>query len=208
MRGFMSTKYISNADGKGWIIVKYSDGSTYPPLPQFVRVDFQQTQGDRDYFVIMEGRSATKNASVKLKSDGGSYLVDGDSTISQGLIHYIQSTGELFYFLGPGWVGPISIMTDPSNPVPVGSHDLEIPDEVHKLAESYESQSIYACSWFRIGHSGDRYLHTGQHSLGCATVTDVPKWTDIYNYLIMRRKNDGNSVGVLEVFATPSDRHV
>lgn len=204
----MSKKYISNADGKGWLIVKYSDGSTYPPLPQFVRVDFQQTQGDRDYFVIMEGRSATKNASVKLKSDGGSYLVDGDSTISEGLIHYILSTGELFYFLGPGWVGPISIITKPSNPVPVGSHDLEIPDEVHDSAKSYESQSIYACSWFRIGHSGDRYLHTGEHSDGCATVTDVPKWTDIYNYLIMRRKNDGNSVGVLEVFATPSDRHV
>lgn len=204
----MSTKYISNADGKGWLIVKYSDGSTYPPLPQFVRVDFQQTQGGRDYFVIMEGRSATKNASVKRKSDGSSYLIDGDPTTSQGLIHYVISTSELFYLLGSGWVGPITTITSPSNPVPVGKHDLELPDEVHPKAQQWESKSIYACTWFRIGHDGDRYFHTGEGTLGCATVKDIPKWTDIYNYLITRRKNDGKNVGELEVFATPSDRHV
>jgi hypothetical protein len=76
---------------------------------------------------------------------------------------------------------------------------LEIPDEVHNLGNAYISQSRVATTWFRVGHSGDRFLHTGHVSLGCTTVTDVPKWTEIYNYLIRRRKGDLKSVGTIQV---------
>ena len=56
-----------------------------------------------------------------------------------------------------------------------------------------------AKTWFRIGHSGDRYLHAGGFSLGCMTITEVVRWGEIYNGLIKARKGDLMSVGVLEV---------
>ena len=86
-----------------------------------------------------------------------------------------------------GNAGPIATKTDPGNPVPTGTYDLEIPDEVHNLGTTYQGDSPFATTWFRVGHSGDRYLHPGRISAGCVTVTDTKKWTDVYNYLIKRR---------------------
>ncbi len=60
-------------------------------------------------------------------------------------------------------------------------------------------RSSRAKTWFRIGHEGERYLHTGGRSLGCVTITEVEKWNEIYNKLIKARKGDFLSVGVLEV---------
>jgi len=48
-------------------------------------------------------------------------------------------------------------------------------------------------------HSGERYIHTGRHSLGCITVLDQKKWGEIYDMLVKARKGDSQSVGVLEV---------
>jgi hypothetical protein len=47
-------------------------------------------------------------------------------------------------------------------------------------------------TWFRIGHSGDRFLHPCRVSAGCVTVKDIGEWTKIYNYLINSRKGHGN----------------
>jgi hypothetical protein len=84
-------------------------------------------------------------------------------------------------------MAPITTVPALKNPVPVGMHDLEIPDEIHKLAQRFVSQTPFAETWFRIGHDGDRYLHPGTITEGCNTVEDIAKWTDVYNYLIKRR---------------------
>lgn len=190
----MSTKHIKNADGKGWLIVKYSsNGSIYPPLPQFLRVDYLKQEGGRDYFNVLEGRSKGREASVVV----GGYLLDGDPKEPAGKIKFDRKAEKLWY----GGQGPVKAITQPNNPVPLGTFDLEIPDEPHILGEPYESQTIYAKTWFRIGNSGDRYLHPGRVSAGCITIVDIPKWTDIYNYLIKRRKGD-QSVATVEVVET------
>ncbi len=62
-----------------------------------------------------------------------------------------------------------------------------------------ENKSIRSMSWFRIGHIGERYLHTGNHSLGCITMTEVERWDEIYDKLIKARKGDFLSVGMLEI---------
>ena len=56
-----------------------------------------------------------------------------------------------------------------------------------------------AKTWFRIGHGGERYLHTGSRSLGCMTVIEAKRWMEIYGALIKARKGDFMSIGVLEV---------
>lgn len=193
----MSTKYVTNADGKGWLVVKYADGTTYPPLPQYLKVDFIKTHDGRDYFRILEGKNRNKSASVKRKSERESYLGAG---LHKGAakVKFDIKKKQLWF----GDRGPYSAITLDSNPAPLGTHDLEIPYEVHDLASHYASSSPYSTTWFRIGHSGDRFLHPGRISAGCVTVKELSIWTDLYNYLINSRKNDGKSVGTIEIIET------
>lgn len=80
-----------------------------------------------------------------------------------------------------------------------GLFDIEIPDYPHSGGARYEKQASRAKTWFRIGHNGERYLHTGSRSLGCITIIEITRWAKIYNTLIKARKGDFMSVGVLEV---------
>lgn len=107
----------------------------------------------------------------------------------------LDGHGNRFHYAGKS----VAVVLDSSNPIPAGTWDIEIPDEFHDLGLGYSSASRFATTWFRIGHSGDRFLHPGSVTLGCATVTDVSAWTDIYNYLIFARKGDFRSVGQMEV---------
>lgn len=192
----MAIRYVTNADGKGWLIVRHANKSTYPPLPQYLKVNHQKTELGRDHFVIMEGRNKGKFASVSIKASNDSYLASGASphTIA-ATVKFNITTGKLWY----GNLGPINTKTMTGNPVPVGKHNLEIPYEAHSLGTGYQALSKYAKTWFRIGHSGDRFLHPGRISAGCVTVTDIAAWTRIYEYLIKSRKGDGKSVGTIEV---------
>ncbi|MFV0410938.1 MAG: hypothetical protein ACK5LJ_14945 [Paracoccus sp. (in: a-proteobacteria)] len=194
----MSTRYVRNADGKGWLLVRHDiSNAIYPPLPQYLKVAHLGTANGREHFRIMEGKSRGKTASVSLRSDGTSYLSRvPPRRRTDAVIRFRISTGELWY----GSKGPFSAKTDPSNPPPVGTHELEIPYEYHSLGSGYEPYSKYAGSWFRIGHKGDRFLHPGRVSLGCATLTNVTEWTNVYNYLISARKDDV-SVGIIRVEA-------
>jgi hypothetical protein len=196
MTSTSTDKQIPNADGKGWLNVRWDAGGTFPPLPQFLRVTLQRTEDGRDYFKVNEGKKKDETGSVTLKEDGSSYLVDPVAPTSfAATVKFKRTTNQLWY----GDSGPIDAVTDPDNKVPLGTFDLEIPYEVHSGGASYEDRSIFAKTWFRIGHSGDRFLHPGSVSAGCITVTDIPKWNDIYNYLINARKGDGKSVAVVEV---------
>lgn len=77
--------------------------------------------------------------------------------------------------------------------------EIEIPDYPHSGGARYEKQAPRAKTWFRIGHSGERYLHTGGRSLGCITIIETTRWAEIYNVLVKARKGDFVSAGILEV---------
>jgi len=191
-------KSVTNADGKGWLLVRHSNGSIYPPLPQYLRVKHTGTSGGRENFTIKEsGRNGSligKTASVKQKGAGDSYLSSSMAYKGSATVEFDKGKKELRY----GTAGPVAAYTLSSNPVPDGTHDLEIPYEKHPIASRYESSSKYAQTWFRLGHSGDRFLHPGTVSAGCVTVTAVSEWTKIYDYLINSRK-DNKNVGQITV---------
>jgi hypothetical protein len=96
-------------------------------------------------------------------------------------------------------LGTYHVITYKSNPISKGIHDIEMPDAPHRLGSGYLSDSRYSKTWFRVGHSGDRYLHPGTRSAGCITVKDTKRWTEIYRRLIISRKHDSRSVGVVKV---------
>jgi len=89
--------------------------------------------------------------------------------------------------------------TDSSDaPWKKGLYDIEIPNSPHRGGLNYK-QAKYGRTWFRIGHSGDRYIHTGRHSLGCITLIEQGKWDELCENLLKARKGDGRGVGVLEI---------
>ena len=192
-------KSVTAASADGWLTVKHADDTTYPPLPQHLKVDTTGRRGGRDYFKIKEsghnGTLADTQASVTKKGDGTSFLGSAVTYGSSGTVTFNKTTEELKY----GSNGPIAAKTDPANPVPNGTYDLEIPYEAHPGGANYTGDATFAKTWFRIGHSGDRFLHPGRFSAGCATVTSVSHWDSIYNYLIKRRKDDKKSVGTIAV---------
>ena len=195
-------KSVTAASEDGWLTVRHANGSTYPPLPEYLRVNHTDTEGGRDQFTIVEsGRNGAlvgEEASVTRKPDGGSYLTTGASYSGPASVSFNQSSAELRY----GSRGPVRAITDPNNPIPEGTHNLEIPYEAHPGGGRYTGEARYAKTWFRVGHSGDRFLHTGNVSAGCATVQSVGEWDNIYQYLITSRTGDTKSVGEIEVTST------
>ncbi|OAD19244.1 hypothetical protein THIOM_005136 [Candidatus Thiomargarita nelsonii] len=203
----MAIKYVINTDKHGWLIVRHKNGSTYPPLPKYLKVDLFRPKGGRekgrDYFRILEGRYKGKIASVR-RNGTQSYL---GSAIHKGpaKIHFDIAKKQLWFGEKSYWIFwsqpevTAETFTEPRNPIPKGTYDIEIPYENHSLGGRYLGKSLFATTWFRIGHSGDRFLHPGNISAGCVTVKDIGEWTKIYNYLINSRKGDSLSVGTIEI---------
>ncbi|MCV6628519.1 MAG: hypothetical protein OIF50_01530 [Flavobacteriaceae bacterium] len=193
--------YIEKLGGNGWLQVKLDDGFIWP-LPEFLKVQVTKS-GEREFFEILEGRLMGKKASVKKKgwsfSDwDGSYF---ESDIRRGFPH--KAAAQMKFYLKSEkleitGLGEYHAETKPTNPPPVGLHDIEIPYEPHSLGATYTGQAKYAKTWFRVGHTGDRFLHCGDISEGCITVKDIDKWDEIYLYLIVARKGF-ESVGTVEI---------
>ena len=72
----LGIRYVINADGKVWLKVRHKTGGTYPPLPQFLKVEVLDHEGGREHFKILEGQNKGKIANVVFKSPSSSYLSD------------------------------------------------------------------------------------------------------------------------------------
>ena len=184
--------YVSDADGKGWLKVKLDTGIIVS-LPYMLKVSLIKETESREHFEILEGSYLGKTASVTKREGGGSYLSASEVHKTGVTVVFNKTSQELT-------IGSKSYfaITDSSNPVPSGTWSIEIPDAPHQGGHYYESSSKYATTWFRVGHSGDRYLHSGNRSAGCVTVKKLSGWDEIYNKLIRSRKNK-LSVGTLKV---------
>jgi len=185
-------KYIPD-ENNGWLNVKFSDNRTIP-LPQCLKLKLDRIERGREYLTILEGAYRGQAASVKLKDNGDSYLSTDIQHESMARLKYSISKRKLI-------IGNDEYQaTDHADsPWEKGLYDIEIPDYPHEDRRNYVKISSRFKTWFRIGHNGERYLHTGRASLGCITITEIEKWNEIYNKLIKARKGDSASIGVLEV---------
>jgi hypothetical protein len=170
-----------------------------------LKVNYLRTTNNRDYFIPYESLDHKDTEfSVTRKSDGTSYLVDGQ-LLPSATVTFNPRTSHVWYGSGSYQVGPIWAVIQ-NDPLPDGTYDLELPDYPHRdYGQPYLPESPYALVWFRIRPDGvkntlnTRYLHTGSRSNGCVTVKDVPYWTKFYNYLFNHRKGDNLSVGTITI---------
>ncbi|MGK5094848.1 hypothetical protein WDW89_22910 [Deltaproteobacteria bacterium TL4] len=184
-------RYVSGVS-RGWLRVRLDNGLEIS-LPTTLRVQVDRLTSKREYFTILEGPYRGRKASVKLNKNGSSYLLtDNPQT---GPVYLVFSISKKTLSLN----GKTYLTKDyPSRPWEKGFYDVEIPDDPHRGGQNY-SDTHYALTWFRVGHEGDRYIHTGRASLGCITLTERHRWDVLYRELIKARKGDGISIGTLQV---------
>lgn len=197
-------RYIISPDKSGWLKVKF--GGQEVSLPHYLKVHLLRTEGGREYFKVMEGGHRSREASVKLKADGSSYLGGAELRhLPAARLKFNRRMARLWY----GAHGPVPVKLYEDNPVPLGQHPLEIPDHPHPGGLLYTDASDYTTVWFHINTpqpadslGQHRYLHAGSVSAGCVTIIvreALGSWTDIFNYAIRRREGDGKNVGTIEV---------
>lgn len=192
-RAVVATRFVQEPE-TGWLTV-LDEGGTRIALPETLCVELFRVGNGREHFTITEGPHRGKRASVRLNSDGSSVLSESDPRGSAVRATYSVSRKTLT-------VGTLSVQTVdyPLRPWTLGTYDVEIPDSPHKGGLRYPEASR-SRTWFRVGHTGDRYLHTGAASAGCITVVDRSKWDRICASLLRGRKGDRLSVGTVEVKA-------
>lgn len=181
-------KGVSNADGQGWLLTRIAGGEH--SLPWYLKVNHTRRASGRDEFQVLEGAYSGQTGSVTAKNASDSHLQAGLSYKGAAAATLRKAARKLTY-----GSTEIDAKTDDSNPLPSGSHEIQIPDAPHAGGTSY---GAFATTWFRLGTSGDRYLHPGRISAGCATVTDIGGWPALYQYLINSRQS-ATAVGTLKV---------
>jgi hypothetical protein len=170
---------VSSGNTEGWVVGLI--GNNQRSFPDALKVEYQEQKGERDYFTILEGPWEGTKASLKpgylgLTNWGGAVAVT-----------FNEKTGILDY---GGGTARATIDTNPNDPsAPKIALDREysllLPDHPHAGGDNYGN---YAKTWFRIegGPQGDEYLHRGDVSWGCVSVTDN-SWPSIYKHLINKR---------------------
>ena len=187
------TPDVEEGRGKGWLKVILEDSELTKPVPAYIKLKIEHTDAKREYFTILEGAYRDKSASVETDNDGSSWLITGVKHEPPARITYSISK-KILTLKGKKYKAD----DDPKNPWKKGLYDIEIPDHPHEGGLKYP-EAGRGTVWFKIGHSGERYLHPGRISAGCISITKTARWMEIYNTLIKARKGDFTSVGILEV---------
>lgn len=178
----------------GWVVGKRADNDAKIDLPSYLRVMFERKKSEREYFTILEGINRGLQVSIPLKQNKNSYSLEGFPYAKAAILQYSKSSKILTI------AGKKFQTTDDEQMLwEKGNYDVEIPDWAHRLGQTYKSESQFTTCWFRVGHSGERYIHTGNHSRGCITIIEHKKFDEVYKLLARCRKGDDMSVGVLTV---------
>lgn len=189
-------RYVAGLNPNSWLSVRF-DAGFEKEIPHLLALELIEISSQAIRFRILEGRFQGEIAQISnspqhdyLRQEIGARLEGAKIVLLRSAQKLRVNGGEEF-----------SVMNDPRNPIPLGIYPVEIPDEPHEKGRPYLDRSKYARTWFRIGHQGDRYLHTGEVTEGCATddaVDAVERWDEICRVLL-RSRLDSKSVGTLEV---------
>lgn len=187
-----AVRYVPTLD-EGWLRVVLESNGKRIALPTALRVNVSRISGGREYFVIAEGANRGLQASVSLLTDGSSRFESQNPHRPAMSLIYSKSTRVLSV------VGKKYPTRDyPLMPWSKGTYDVEIPDAPHSGGLRYP-EALLSRTWFRVGHTGDRYIHTGAGSLGCITVLDRNHWDALCSILMRARKGDNVSIRTVTV---------
>lgn len=220
-------QYVNEIDMGGWVLAQES--GTKIPLCKYTKVKLLGTKNGRTSFKVMDGPQAGKTASLKVEY-AKQYL--GNIAPKVGVVDIVVtygmyevgwvSTARANQQINQQWaslsvdgvninVTMNSIWGEPKfySPIPSGEYMILVPDAPHKgdMTNFYrkaEPSLKHDQVWFPIDFKDrSRFVHVGNVSEGCTTVTDLAKWVDLQEKLISHRSADKKYVGKLIVKGNP-----
>lgn len=188
-------RYVADTDDKGWleVVLKNADAEKHISLPIHLKVLLEDKDEHREHFTIAEGALKNIRASVALGDNGESRFSKTNPHTKSAKLTY--SISKKILTIGRKRYTTVDY---PNAMWTKGIYDIKIPDYPHAGGNVYPNNK-HATTWFRIYHPEDRYLHTGERSLGCITVTENNRWDELYTLLIASRKGDDKNIGTVKV---------
>lgn len=189
-----AVRYIEDVDSKGWLEVVPENAKKTISLPIHLKVQLDSKDEDREHFTIAEGALKNLRASVALGDNGKSRFskinphkkpISATYSISKKILTINRKKYTAVDYPNALWTK--------------GFYDIEIPDYPHTGGLNHIGNAPHATIWFRIGHENDRYIHTGERSLGCITIIEKNRWEELFLFLISARKGDGINIGILKI---------
>lgn len=189
-------RYISDTDDQGWLIVILDNNGKEFSTPINLKVQLDHRDRNREYFTVLEGTLKNTKASVLLKRDDSSRFSRINPHKKQVNLTYSISKKTLKF--GKKVYKTIDYSDAPWTK---GVYNIEIPDNPHRGGWNYLNKAPHATTWFRIAYlnENDRYVHTGERSLGCITLIESGRWEELYSVFISARKGDGFNIGTIEI---------
>lgn len=184
-------RYVDETND-GWLVGLDERGKERISLPAYLKISLESVDSNREYVTALEGILRGKRYSIKKEDDVSHFSSNNPHSEAVAMIYSIKS--RILKVLGKTY----QTVEYPDTKWKKGIYDVEIPDHPHLLGRNYPAIR-YATSWFRIGHSGNRYIHPGKRSLGCITLIEHDRWDQLYSTLIKARKGDGMSIGTLTI---------
>lgn len=191
---FKEETYINETDSHGWLNVLVEGIDSPVSLPRYLAIERISKKDDRIQFRISEGFYKNKLASVNAPSSSDDYFKTGILERFPVDMSYSRSS-KTFILNGKKY----QAVESASNKLNRGEFDVLIADMPHLFGRDYFDDSDFATTWFRIIDGDEKYIHIGEVSDGCLTITNHDKWDEIYSLLILARKGDGRHIGVLKV---------
>ena len=183
--------------GDGWLKVASDGGEKDFSIPYYTQVLLEKQENSRQYLTILEGSENGRKVSVRMNDDGSSFLQTGNPHTAPVYFTYSLST-RILRSKKRSYT-TIDYKYD-QKPWEKRLYDIAIPDYPHKGGESYLDKATLAKVWFKVSHpDNERYLHTGERTAGCITITEVKRWDELCNILLKARKGDGKNIGVVEI---------
>lgn len=219
------TLYINKVGSDGWVQAKPANGPLVP-LHKYTKVVVTQVVAGRTYFKVLEGHHQGQVLSMQ-DANAKEYLgtiapVSKPATLVVKYGHYVEGwysaarQGKLDQQFATLQAGALSLDVTMNSvwggkysPLPPGRYKVLLPDAPHQgnMTTFYRSVAPslkYDQVWFPIQYKDNsRYVHVGNLSEGCVTVTSLEKWSDLQELLISHRGPDGISVATLEVTGNP-----
>jgi hypothetical protein len=219
--------YVNLVFDDGWLMAAVGASSQRIALCKFTKVEITESRGGRTYFSVLEGPHVGRLLSLKdenaLKHLGAAppfrtpaELVVTYGKYMPGWVSVARRNEKLDQQFAQLSAGPLSLQVTMNTvwdaaytPLPAGEYDVLVPDVPHNKAytdfyRKSESSLRYDQVWFPIKFGNNsRYVHVGNVSEGCVTVTDLAHWDDLHDHLISHRSADGQTLAKLSVKGKP-----
>lgn len=200
-----SNNTVVNAVGDIWYVKTQTDGwltfllenGNRVSICDYTKLTYLREKDGRVYFQVKDISSEHNNKICSIKKVAFPGYFTQQAIIKQDITIGLKYSGASQGILSANGKAYLAELTS-GNRIEIGTHNVMRPDAPHEWARGYNVAGNLV--WFPLhvasegGTTRGRYLHVGRASAGCISISDIDKWTELYEYLIKFRSTRDDKV--------------